>query len=756
MDIGDAASLVEALSDAVVIADSSARIVMVNSAAERLSGYAREELEGMKIEKLVPERCRERFARGFEAFVRGDAAPKERHEGMFLRKDGSEVPVELSVSVFEFAGKRYLIAVLRDISQRKSMEDKLRASEEMFRIISENSLVGIYLVQDGVLRYANPRLAEIFGYTQEEMLGRNVLDFIYPEDVEQVKRNMEERMRGSLPAASYVLRCVRKNGEVFYAEVYGARVSYRGEPAIIGILIDATDRINAEKRIMHLNMVLNAVISINREVSRATDREELLRRVCRLLVDSGGYRGAVAYVLDNGELRRVTFAGRLCSGSRELAGEAAGKAEPVVRDSSIGLPILCDRLFGAMVLCYSGEREFMEEEIEVMAELMRDIGYAFRVMESEKLRREAEAEVRRTREFLQRLIESSADAIIATDLEGRITYFSFGAREMLGYPQEEVLGRRIYELCTPESGRELKKLYDKLLEREVIRNVRLKLRCVEGKGVDVSISLAIVRDENGRPVGTVSVAKDITMEVKAERALRKAYDNLRRLEQLKSDIIANVSHELRTPITIAKGYIELAREEEDKDVRKELLNTAVKALVRLNDIVDDLISVADIARGKFRLNPRKVRIGELVRRAVDEKQESAKARDVKLELQLECDVSMFADPGKLQRVLLNLIDNAIKFNRPGGRVTVRVECRDREVLFSVSDTGIGIPKERLKDIFKPLTQLDSSTTRHYGGTGTGLAVAKKVVEMHGGRIWVESTPGRGSTFYFTLPLLAAK
>ena len=756
MDIGDAASLVEALSDAVVIADSSARIVMVNSAAERLSGYAREELEGMKIEKLVPERCRERFARGFEAFVRGDAAPRERHEGMFLRKDGSEVPVELSVSVFEFAGKRYLIAVLRDISQRKSMEDKLRASEEMFRIISENSLVGIYLVQDGVLRYANPRLAEIFGYTQEEMLGRNVLDFIYPEDVEQVKRNMEERVRGSLPAASYVLRCVRKNGEVFYAEVYGARVSYRGEPAIIGILIDATDRINAEKRIMHLNMVLNAVISINREVSRATDREELLRRVCRLLVDSGGYRGAVAYVLDNGELRRVTFAGRLCSGSRELAGEAAGKAEPVVRDSSIGLPILCDRLFGAMVLCYSGEREFMEEEIEVMAELMRDIGYAFRVMESEKLRREAEAEVRRTREFLQRLIESSADAIIATDLEGRITYFSFGAREMLGYPQEEVLGRRIYELCTPESGRELKKLYDKLLEREVIRNVRLKLRCVEGKGVDVSISLAIVRDENGRPVGTVSVAKDITMEVKAERALRKAYDNLRRLEQLKSDIIANVSHELRTPITIAKGYIELAREEEDKEARRELLNTAVKALVRLNDIVDDLISVADIARGKFRLNPRKVRIGELVRRAVDEKQESAKARDVKLELQLECDVSMFADPGKLQRVLLNLIDNAIKFNRPGGRVTVRVECRDREVLFSVSDTGIGIPKERLKDIFKPLTQLDSSTTRHYGGTGTGLAVAKKVVEMHGGRIWVESTPGRGSTFYFTLPLLAAK
>ena len=756
MDIGDAASLVEALSDAVVIADSSARIVMVNSAAERLSGYAREELEGMKIEKLVPERCRERFARGFEAFVRGDAAPRERHEGMFLRKDGSEVPVELSVSVFEFAGKRYLIAVLRDISQRKSMEDKLRASEEMFRIISENSLVGIYLVQDGVLRYANPRLAEIFGYTQEEMLGRNVLDFIYPEDVEQVKRNMEERVRGSLPAASYVLRCVRKNGEVFYAEVYGARVSYRGEPAIIGILIDATDRINAEKRIMHLNRVLNAVISINREVSRATDREELLRRVCRLLVDSGGYRGAVAYVLDNGELRRVTFAGRLCSGSRELAGEAAGKAEPVVRDSSIGLPILCDRLFGAMVLCYSGEREFMEEEIEVMAELMRDIGYAFRVMESEKLRREAEAEVRRTREFLQRLIESSADAIIATDLEGRITYFSFGAREMLGYPQEEVLGRRIYELCTPESGRELKKLYDKLLEREVIRNVRLKLRCVEGKGVDVSISLAIVRDENGRPVGTVSVAKDITMEVKAERALRKAYDNLRRLEQLKSDIIANVSHELRTPITIAKGYIELAREEEDKEARRELLNTAVKALVRLNDIVDDLISVADIARGKFRLNPRKVRIGELVRRAVDEKQESAKARDVKLELQLECDVSMFADPGKLQRVLLNLIDNAIKFNRPGGRVTVRVECRDREVLFSVSDTGIGIPKERLKDIFKPLTQLDSSTTRHYGGTGTGLAVAKKVVEMHGGRIWVESTPGRGSTFYFTLPLLAAK
>ena len=756
MDIGDAASLVEALSDAVVIADSSARIVMVNSAAEALSGYSREELEGRKVEVLVPERFREKFSSGFDAFVSGGEAPRQRHEGVCLRKDGTEVPVELSISVFELAGERYFIAVLRDISQRRAMEEKLRASEEMFRIISENSLVGIYLIQDGVLRYANPRLAEIFGYTQEEMLGRNVLEFIHPDEAEQVKKNIRERLCGDFPAASYVVRCVRKNGEVFHAEVYGARVEYLGRPAIIGILIDATDRIEAEKRIIHLNRVLNAIISINREVARAKNKEELLERVCRLMVEGGGYRGAVAYVLEDGSLRRVTFAGWRCAGARELAERAADRLEPVVEDSSVALPVVCEKPYGAMVLCYAGDRSFLNEEVEVMAELMRDIGYAFRAIESEERRREAEAEVRRTREFLERLIESSADAIIATDLEGRITYFSFGAREMLGYPQEKVLGRRIYELCTPESGRELKKLYDRLLEREVIRNVRLKLICVEGKGVDVSISLAVVRDENGKPVGTVSVAKDITLEVKAERALRKAYENLRRLEQLKSDIIANVSHELRTPITIAKGYIELAREEKDERARRELLNTAVKALVRLNDIVDDLISVADIARGKFRLNPRRIRLGEVVRRAVEEKQESARARDLKLELQLECDVSMFADPAKLQRVLLNLIDNAIKFNRPGGRVTVRVECREREVLFSVSDTGIGIPKEKLKDIFKPLTQLDPSTTRHYGGTGTGLAVAKKVVEMHGGRIWVESTPGKGSTFYFTLPLLAAK
>jgi signal transduction histidine kinase len=237
----------------------------------------------------------------------------------------------------------------------------------------------------------------------------------------------------------------------------------------------------------------------------------------------------------------------------------------------------------------------------------------------------------------------------------------------------------------------------------------------------------------------------------SQRKLESAYEELREIDELKSNIIANVSHELRTPITIAKGFIELAMLEEDEKERDSNLQSAVAALIRLNDIVEDLIQVANIERGSSSLRRESFSLAEAVMEAVREKEELARRKGVEIRVDLGYRGEVVGDPTKLKRAVLNLLDNAIKFNRSGGEVRIRVSRGRDRVELTISDTGIGIPEDRVEDIFKPLTQLDPSPTRRYGGTGTGLAVAKRIVEAHGGRIWVESKPNQGATFYMALP-----
>lgn len=874
-------AIIDALVDAIVITDINGKIVLINKKSEEIFGYGGGELKSRNITVLIPTKFVEIHARAYKKFLETGRPMRKKgtSEVYARRKDGSEFPVEMSFSKLEVDGNIYVAAIIRDISERKQIEEALRDSEAMFRTLAEYSLVGVYLIQEGVFKYVNPRLAEIFGYRVKELVNKKgPKDLVYPEDWPIVEENIKKRIKGEIPAICYEFRGIKKNGDVFYVEVYGARVMYHGKPAVIGTLLDITDRKLAEEKINHLNSVLSAIRGINQLIVRERDKKRLLQKVCELLQNVRRYSAVKVWLIDEmGILKQVSHTGEEDAWDRSLAERAIATCEPVVvknQGAFAALPIIHENNIYGVLCLHSLMDVFNEEELELLAEVAEDIAYALKAIEGEEMRKRAEAEIQqqkafyetlihsatdlilvinpegrfvyanrtardilgedvlgkhisnvvapeyleltlenfrrrlhgeevkpyiiqaidkngerrwaeingsiikmkdrvigtcaiardvtervrleeeaaKTREFLHSILESSADAIIATDVKGRITYFSRGAEEMLGYKPEQATGKPIFELHPPAIREDMQKLYRTLFEKEVLRNIKTKLRCIEGKVVDVNLSLALLRDQKGRPVGSVGVAKDITREVLAEEALKRAYEELRRLDQLKSDIIANVSHEIRTPITIAKGYIELAKQETDENERISELNAATKALMRLNDTVDDLIAIADIERGDFSLNIRKAKMDTIISRAIEAKEEFAKSRKVDIEVEINHTCELRVDPLKLQRAMMNLIDNAIKFNRKAGKVRVSVDREEGELLISVSDTGIGIPRDKLEDIFKPLTQLDPSPTRYYGGTGTGLAVAKKIIEAHGGKIWAESNPGEGSTFYFTIPL----
>lgn len=245
---------------------------------------------------------------------------------------------------------------------------------------------------------------------------------------------------------------------------------------------------------------------------------------------------------------------------------------------------------------------------------------------------------------------------------------------------------------------------------------------------------------------------EIDERKKVEDALRRSAEELKSLDELKSNVIANVSHELRTPITIAKSALELLREEKDEATKSRLVDMAWDALQRENRVVGDLISAAMMKKHEFRLRPEALDLEQVIPLVVDEFMAVAMKKKVRIDTRIERGLPrVWADYKELCHVLRNLLDNALKFTEKGG-ATVEAEKKGPRVVICVSDTGLGIPKELSEKVFEPLYQIDSSGSRRYGGTGLGLAIAREIVKAHGGKIWVESEEGKGSKFYFTLPI----
>ena len=256
-------------------------------------------------------------------------------------------------------------------------------------------------------------------------------------------------------------------------------------------------------------------------------------------------------------------------------------------------------------------------------------------------------------------------------------------------------------------------------------------------------------------------AANRTLERRVEERtaeLQKALERVSELSQLKSNFVANISHELRTPLTHIKGYVELLVTESlgpVTDEQRHALQVSQQSTNKLETLVEDLIMVSLASRSELSIKQENVDICRLAHMVVKSHAHQAEERGVDLHDMIDEDVPLAqADAQKIAWVLNQLVDNGVKFTPSNGRVFVNVKREGENlVIVSVTDTGIGIPPSRLEDIFEQFHQLDSSTTRRYGGTGLGLSLVRQIIEAHGSMLEVQSIEGRGSTFKF--PLLAA-
>lgn len=235
-------------------------------------------------------------------------------------------------------------------------------------------------------------------------------------------------------------------------------------------------------------------------------------------------------------------------------------------------------------------------------------------------------------------------------------------------------------------------------------------------------------------------------------AFNRMSGELSNLERLRRDLVANVSHELKTPISALRAHLENLQDGVEQ-ADPETLQVMLTQTERLGRLVDQLLELSRLESGDVPLRPQRVSLRPLVSKVVSEIEVTRSDRDVALEEHVPHDLpAVFADPERVHQVLFNLLDNALRFTPAGGRVTVSASRHDGTVDVAVADTGPGISAEHLPRLFERFYRIDSARSRNEGGTGIGLAIARSVVEAHGGKIWAESEPGKGAVFTFELPI----
>ncbi len=223
-------------------------------------------------------------------------------------------------------------------------------------------------------------------------------------------------------------------------------------------------------------------------------------------------------------------------------------------------------------------------------------------------------------------------------------------------------------------------------------------------------------------------------------------------KQAKKDFVSNVSHELKTPITVLKGVIETLENEDNPEVIKGFLKKAKKRIHQMDSLINDLLILAKLESKEEKIQKKKVKLRGLVNQIFDDLQHIASEKEIKVINSVSPDFTVFVDEKKFSILLKNLFENAIKYNKQKGTVSVNADKKDRYVLITVSDTGIGIPRESLPLIFERFYRVDKSRSRNVGGTGLGLSIVKHIAEAHNGKVEVESQIGKGSKFIVKLPV----
>jgi len=651
------------------------------------------------------------------------------------------------------------------------------ARAELYQIVISRSEVIVSGMSSGLLVtdpngkviMANQASQDLLGL-EESPQNRFLRDLLEPTllGAEELWKNMEGQAEYDLEQAQADLE-MRLRGRperILSVRVSPIKAGYEPNSGHVVIIDDITERVKVDEIRDDLMLLIarrveeqTALYEVGRSLTDEVDTRDLMEflltkavglvdarmGVLSLREEDGRFSVKAVHGLDKESLGLSYYT------SGYAAGEAVDNEEPIRRvkiDCEKASPWaegLRDRIsYLAAPISWQGRiigmievaspfslHVFGEDELRLLSLFVNQAAIA---IENANLYRRITEDQRRT----EAMLHSINDGVIAFDNQAAIILVNYAAERILNLPPfRQTYGHHIKEVIRHP---DLANLFLKSLNARQEMAEEIHLGPPDGKILDVETSL--IEISPGERIGILAVIRDVTA--------------LRELEQAKSDFVSTVSHELRTPLTSIKAYTATLRRDDvefDNRTREDFLSVVEEETDRLTRLISDLLDVSRIESGKLELKRRDFDIAKLVKIVADKMQSQTSKHAIKLDAPDGTSL-VHADPDKIEQVIMNLVDNAVKYSPSGGEVVVALRTYPRKVEFSVHDQGVGIPEDQLAHIFEKFHRVDNRATREIGGTGLGLYVSKSIIEAHRGTIWAESKPGEGSTFYFTLPLSA--
>jgi len=629
------------------------------------------------------------------------------------------------------------------IIEKEQAETALRGSEERYRTVFENTGTATIMVdEDSTISMINSECEKLTGYFKQEVEGKlRWTDFVAEGDLERLKEyGRRRRVNGAGATTEYEFRLIDKLGKM--KQIWAKVALMPNTDKSVASLMDVTERKRAEEALRESEERLRSVMEA------APDPVVIYDMEGRVSYLNPAFTNVFGWTLEESLGKKTDFV------PEENLPETINAIERMLLGETIQ-SLETRRLTkdGRLLDIEISSSTFFDHEgkPEGSVVILRD------VTERERMA----ASLRESEERFRGLVEESPLGVTLNRADGQYAYFNPSFVKMFGYTMEEIpTGREWFRKAypDPEYRKQVVSAWKSYLGKiNLGASTPQTFEVICKDGSQKTVLFRPVALENGRQL---VISEDITERKQMIEALRQAKEEAESASRAKTDFLASMSHEIRTPMNAIIGMADLLKETSLTTEQQQYVQIFGSAGENLLSIINDILDISKVEAGHLDLEAIHFDLNELTDTACDVLAFRAHERGLELTCNVKPDVptDLIGDPVRLRQIIVNLIGNAIKFTEDG---EVRLEVqkqrdrpRDRtggdvEILFSVSDTGLGIPKEKTDVIFDSFRQADSTITRKHGGTGLGLAISKKLVELMQGHIWAESELGQGSTFYFT-------
>ena len=764
--------LLEKIEEYVLILEFNGRIIFANSKFLNKFGYEKYELYKLNINEIINND----YLETDKVSLHKNGIDKELE---FTTQNGQKIKLESNIFIDDFKGERSLFILAKEI-------ENLNFIPEHLELLLDNIYTGTFIKDaSGKYLYYSKPLCKFLGKSQEEVIGRYDEE-IFPESIAENFKATDKIVIKSKVGKLYNDKINLFGKEIIY-ETYKLPIYDENNNLkyIIGTCKDTSLQNIARNEIFQ---------NYNKAISANTDKSQdgtynLLNNISNSIIEHSNAKGLTIYIYDKEALELIPYI-KLKNAAKVLSRvdkiRISKNEEKAILDGKsyrgfknickmvtktdieeIDLKIeednieyLCtypmivnNELIGILSMTYSKEKapkynqdSLFEEIADKLAMLVKNYRLSQKLKLENKKRKEYEKELRN-------YLDVSVDLKSITNIDGYIIKANSSWENILGWNEEELKAMHYSDFIHPDDISILEKLYNSNYITEEINHIIIRCLCKDNNYKWIELSIKYIKEKNA----FISTGIDITKRKEIEEEKQKLEEAIQ-LESIRNEFFGNISHEFKTPLNIILGIVQLIDKNIDSDnITKENLLRHVNIMrqnsYRLLRLVNNLIDISRIDIGYYNLQSSNYNIVKVIEDITLSIAEYIKHKKINLlfntdfkEIILACDVD------KIERVMLNLLSNAIKYTDDGGNIQVSLNKVNNDVIISVKDSGVGIPKDKLELIFDRFGQVNSILSRRCEGSGIGLSIVKSIVEMHGGKIEVFSEVGKGTEFVFNIPI----